>query len=162
MMLRKTLVAVSSTVLFAASASSIAAQTPPSPGQGPGPQGGGMALPRTADEVQPWADRLFARLDANQDAAITGNELAVLSQGDVAARGGSRLRAMISQSDTSRDARVSSEELSDGAARMFARMDRNSDGRLADDEMPQPPARPAPVPMPMPSPEPMPMPTPEG
>jgi hypothetical protein len=49
---------------------------------------------------------------------------------------------MIVQSDTSRDSRISAEELTAGAQRMFARMDTNGDGNLADDELPQGPARP--------------------
>lgn len=125
-------------------ATTAAAQTPP--------HGGGMfGLPRTAEAVQPWADRLFARLDANQDAAITGDELAILADPTVAAMGGSRLRAMIAQSDASRDARISSEEMAAGARRMFDRMDRNGDGRLDDDELPPPPAPPAPIPLPAPT-----------
>ena len=128
-------------------------------GGGPGGgMGGGMtATPRTAEAVQPWAARLFTQLDANADAAITGNELAVLANPVVAAMGGSRLRAMIVQSDASRDSRISAEELAAGAQRMFSRMDRNSDGRLDDDELPQPPPRPAPMTMPPPA-DPMPFP----
>lgn len=119
------------------------------PGRGPG-MGSGMGadmftLPRTADAVAPWADGLFTRLDANQDGNITGNELAILANPTVAAMGGSRLRAMIAQSDTSRDSRISREELSAGARRMFNRMDRDGDGRLSDAEMPRPPAPPAPI-----------------
>ncbi|MBB4082707.1 EF-hand domain-containing protein [Brevundimonas lenta] len=161
MTLRQTLSAASAAVLLSALSGAALAQTPP-PGAAPQQQRGGMGLPRTSDEVQPWADRLFGRLDANQDGAITGDELAFLSQGEVASRGGSRIRAMVSQSDSSRDARVSQEELSAGAARTFARMDVNGDGRLSDDELPQAP-RPAQVQMPpMPSADPMPMPTPDA
>ena len=119
------------------------------PGAGPGMGGAGMlTLPRTADAVAPWADGLFTRLDANQDGNITGNELAILANPMVAAMGGSRLRAMIAQSDANRDSRISREELAAGAQRMFNRMDRNGDGRLSDAEMPQPPARPAPIAIP--------------
>jgi len=115
------------------------------PGAPPGMGGAGMlSLPRTADAVAPWADGLFTRLDDNQDDNITGNELAILANPTVAAMGGSRLRAMIAQSDSSRDSRISREELAAGAQRMFNRMDRNGDGRLSDAEMPQPPAPPAP------------------
>lgn len=122
----------------------------PAPAQTP-PPAGGMRLPRASDEVAPWADRLFVRLDANQDAMITGGELAVLANPTVAAMGGSRLRAMIAQSDASRDSRISREEMAAGAQRMFSRMDRDGDGRLADEELPQPPTRPAAVPMPAPT-----------
>lgn len=134
-------------VLLAAFAGAAAAQTPPMPP----PPGGSMGLPPTAEAVEPWAGRLFARLDANQDASITGDELAPLADPAIAAQGGSRLRAMISQSDSSRDSRISREELAAGAQRMFARMDRNGDGRLADDELPQRPAPPAPLTMPPPA-----------
>jgi hypothetical protein len=125
-----------------------------------GGMGGGLSLPRAAAEVTPWADRLFSRLDANADGAITGDEMALLTRPEVASRGGGRLRAMISQSDSSRDARVSREELDVGAQRMFARMDANADGVLSDDEMPPPPAPPRPMTIPMPQPAPMPMPMP--
>lgn len=125
------------------------------PGGGPGAGGmGGMgggggggaemfSPPRDADAVAPWAQRLFTRLDANQDASITGNELAILANPMVASMGGSRLRAMIAQSDSSRDSRISLEEMTAGAQRMFNRMDTNGDGRLSDAELPRP-AAPAP------------------
>lgn len=126
--------------------------------------GGGMGmLPRSADGVPAWAGRIFARLDANADGAITGNEMTVLTQEPVASMGGGRLRAMISQSDANRDARVSGEEFEAGALRAFQRMDANGDGQLSDDELPRPPAaaRPTAIPMPTQS-EPMPMPMPDG
>lgn len=117
-----------------------------------------MMIARTLDEVPAWADRMFARLDANQDAAITADELTVLTRGPAGAMGGGRLRTMVAQSDASGDGRISREELGAGAARMFARMDANGDGRLSDEELPRPPAAPAPAAVPMPAPEPMPMP----
>ncbi|MDQ3125267.1 MAG: hypothetical protein M3Q74_06635 [Pseudomonadota bacterium] len=119
---------------------------------GPGMGGGGMtALPRSADAVAPWSGGLMTRLDVNQDGAITGNELAVLANPTVAAMGGSRMRAMIVQSDANRDSRINAEELAAGAQRMFTRMDRNGDGQLADDELPQRPPAPAPMAMPPPA-----------
>ena len=121
----------------------------PAGGPGAGGMGGGgggaemFSPPRAADDVAPWAERLFTRLDANQDASITGNEMAILANPMVASMGGSRLRAMIAQSDSSRDSRVSLEEMTAGAQRMFNRMDTNGDGRLSDAELPRP-AAPAP------------------
>lgn len=109
---------------------------------------GMLTLPRTAEAIQPWAERVFARLDANQDGAVTGDELAILASPTVAAMGGSRLRAMIVQSDANRDSRISAEEFAAGAHRMFNRLDRNGDGRLSDEELPQPPAPPRPVAIP--------------
>jgi len=127
----------------------------PVPGPGAGGMSGGMAgggaelfsTPRAADAVAPWAERLFTRLDANQDASITGNEMAILANPMVASMGGSRLRAMIAQSDSSRDSRISLEEMTAGAQRMFNRMDTNGDGRLSEAELPRAsaPARPGPV-----------------
>lgn len=116
-------------------------------GMGPG-MGGGMgggaaemfSLPRTSDAVSPWAGRLFSRLDANQDSSVTGNEMALLANPMVASMGGSRLRAMIAQSDANRDSRISLEEMTAGAQRMFNRMDTNGDGRLSDAELPRPAA----------------------
>jgi len=115
-----------------------------------GVMGGGFgaeifSMPRTAEAVAPWAERLFTRLDANQDGVITGNELAILANPTVAAMGGSRLRAMIAQSDANRDSRISLEEMTAGAQRTFNRMDVNGDGRLSDAELPRPPAPPAPI-----------------
>ena len=112
-------------------------------GMGAGMGGGGAEMfspPRTADAVTPWAERLFTRLDANQDSNVTGNELAVLANPMVASMGGSRLRAMIAQSDANRDSRISLEEMTAGAQRMFNRMDTNGDGRLSDAELPRPAA----------------------
>ncbi|MFN3669436.1 MAG: EF-hand domain-containing protein [Brevundimonas sp.] len=134
-------------------AGAVAAQTPPN--------GGGMGLPPAAEEVEAWAGRLFARLDANQDGAVTGDELAVLANPTVSAMGGSRLRAMVVQSDADRNARISAEEMTAGAQRMFSRMDRDGDGRLSEDERPQRPARAAPVVIPPADPMPFPD-TPDG
>ena len=130
-------------------------------GAGSGGQGGGMGPPRALADVPAWADRLFGRLDANQDDAITGEELAVLSSGPAAAMGGGRLRRMIAQSDSSNDGRISREELTAGTERMFTRMDANGDGALSDAELPRPPAPPQAPSIPMPAPEPEPMPMPE-
>lgn len=139
-------------IILAALAGSAAAQTPPPPGGGPGGgMGGGMSLPRTSEAVAPWSARIFARMDANQDASITGNELAILANPTVAAMGGSRMRAMIVQSDANRDSRISAEELAAGAQRAFNRMDANGDGQLSDDELPQRPAAPPPIAMPPPA-----------
>ena len=140
--------------LICALAGAAAAQTPP-PGAG---MGGGMGpngmmgLPRAADAVSAWSARIFSRMDTNQDGGITGDELAILANPTVAAMGGSRMRAMIVQSDANRDSRISAEEFAAGAQRMFNRLDVNGDGRLSDDELPRPPE--APPAMRIPAPEP--------
>lgn len=184
MRLRPILLAAPAILLLSASAALAQTPSPPGAPQGPppgapqtasqgGPPGGpqvvrpgGMAmgqLPRSADAVPAWAERIFGRLDANADGAITGNEMTILTQEPVASMGGGRLRAMISQSDANRDARVSREEFEAGALRAFHRMDANGDGQLSDDELPQPPAPPRPMSIPMPAPaNPMPMPMPDG
>ena len=172
MSLRFALLAFASATLL--SAGSAAAQDPataPAPPEarsapgGPMPGGrgmgggGGLGPPAERAQVAPWADRLFTRLDADQDDRITGAELQVLTQGPMGPMGGGRLRAMISQSDRSGDARISREEMVAGAERMFDRMDRNGDGRLDESERPAPPApRAAPMPIPAPQAEPFPMP----
>src|SRR5688572_20667695 len=94
-----------SLVSLAAGVSVAAAQVTlvPSPGQGAAPgaaPAAAMAPPADRAQVGPWADRFFTRLDTDQNDALTGGELMVLTQGGVAAMGGGRLRAMISQSDT--------------------------------------------------------------
>lgn len=129
------------------------AQTPP-----PGGPGTGMGPPPALADVPVWAGRIFNRLDANQDDAVTGDELAVLSSGPAASMGGGRLRRMIAQSDASNDGRISRDELTAGAERMFTRMDANGDGVLSGDELPRPPAPPRAPAVPMPQPEPMPFP----
>lgn len=127
-------------------------------------RGGGMgALPHSRAEMEPWAERVFGRLDANADGAITGNELTILTQEPVASMGGGRLRALVSQSDANRDARVTREEFGAGALRAFDRMDANGDGQLSEEERPQPPASQRPLAIPMPAPaNPMPMPMPDA
>jgi len=134
------------------------AQTPPGNGMGAG-MGRGMGPPPALADVPAWADRVFDRLDANQDGAVTGDELAVLSSGPAAAMGGGMLRRMIAQSDANNDGRISREELTAGAERMFRRMDVNGDGVLSDDERPRPPTPPNAPTVPMPTqPEPDPFP----
>ena len=166
---------VLATLLFAPAVAF--AQTPPPAGpqttvmtvpRGAGmPQGavqGGnfLSLPRTLDELEPWADRVFARLDANGDGSITGEEMGLLTREPIAALGGGRLRALISQSDANRDARVSREEFGAGALRAFQRLGANGDGRLSEEEMPNPTMqRPMSITMP-PRADPMPMPMPDG
>jgi hypothetical protein len=134
---------------------------PAAPAAAQTPAGGGMGPPPVLNDVPTWAGRVFDRLDADQDAAVTGQELAVLSSGPAAAMGGGRLRRMIAQSDSSNDGRISREELIAGAERMFRRMDSNGDGVLSADEMPRPPAPPRPPAIPMPAAQPEPMPFPE-
>ncbi len=124
----------------------------------PGGPGTGMGPPPALSDVPTWAGRIFDRLDANADGAVTGEELAVLSSGPAAAMGGGRLRRMIAQSDASNDGRISRDELTAGAERMFRRMDANGDGVLSEDERPRPPAPPRAPAVPMPQPEPMPFP----
>ncbi len=147
----KTLAAAAAALILAGPA---AAQTPPGAGGGMA----GMGLPSTLDGTAAWAERLFGRLDADQDGAVTGQEMAVLSQGPIGAMGGSRLRRMIAQSDSSNDGRVSREEMVAGAERMFRRLDADGDGVLSEAERPRPPARSQPPAIPMPAAEPMPMP----
>lgn len=151
--------AIGALCLFAAPA---LAQTPPDgapPGAGQGNgMGRGMGPPTALTDVPVWAGRIFDRLDANADDAVTGDELAVLSSGRAAAMGGGRLRRMIAQSDASNDGRISREELTAGAERMFRRMDADGDGVLSENERPRPPAPPQAPAIPMPQPEPMPFP----
>lgn len=148
-MTHRPLALIAPLVLLLAVAGNAAAQTPPPggpagagmPRAGMGPNGM-MGLPRTGDRVTEWSDRIFTRMDANHDDSITGDELAILANPTVAAMGGSRMRAMIVQSDSDHNSHITAEELAAGSQRMFARMDRNGDGVLSDDELPQRPAAP--------------------
>ncbi|MGQ3041189.1 MAG: EF-hand domain-containing protein [Brevundimonas sp.] len=157
-----------SLIALLTSAPALAQDVPQSPPPGGAARMGGggmmgMMLPRTTADVGPWSGRVFTRLDGNQDGSITADELSMLMRPEVARMGGSRLRAMISQSDSNRDARVSREEFDAGALRMFQRMDANGDGQLTGEELPQPPAQARPMPIPMPTqPDPMPMPFPDS
>jgi hypothetical protein len=150
-------------VSAAVGSSAASAQTTPASTTVQAP-GVGIAPPTDRAQVSAWADRLFTRLDADQNAALTSGELLVLTQGGAAAMGGGRLRAVIAQSDASGDSRISREELAAGAERLFTRMDVNGDGRLTGDELPRPPASPRAPSMPTaPAPDPFPpMPEPEG
>lgn len=109
-----------------------AGRLPRGPRQGP-------EQPRTLAEIQIRNARIFARLDANADGAVTDEELATLSSGPMGNRGGGRLREMLSRADTDRNSRITLEELRTGAAARFARMDADGDGVLSDAERPERP-----------------------
>lgn len=126
---------------IAAPASQDAQDVSPPPTDNPGmmPRGQAARPPQTLAQMQARNDQMFARLDANADGAITGDELAVLTGGPQGARGGGRLREMIARADADRNARITLEELRSGTAQRFARMDANGDGVVTDEERPDRP-----------------------
>lgn len=103
------------------------------------PRGQGPRPPQTLAEMQARNDQVFARLDANADRAITGDELAALSRGPQGARGGGRMREMIARADADGNSRITLEEIQSAAARRFARLDANGDGVVTDEERPDRP-----------------------
>jgi len=103
------------------------------------PRGPGTRPPQTLAEMQARNDRIFARLDANADGAITGAELAVLASGPQGGRAGGRIREMFSRADADRNSRITLEEIRDATAGRFARMDADGDGVVTDEERPDRP-----------------------
>ena len=103
------------------------------------PRGPGPRPPQTLAEMQARNDRIFARLDANADGAITGAELAVLASGPQGGRAGGRIREMFSRADADRNSRITLEEIRDATAGRFARMDADGDGVVTDEERPDRP-----------------------
>lgn len=73
-------------------------------------------------EFMAQSDKRFARLDANGDGEISGDELP----------GRGRLLA---STDTNKDGKISKAEYSAQAAARFAKMDTNGDGKITPDEM---------------------------
>jgi len=103
------------------------------------PRGPGTRPPQTLADMQARNDRIFARLDANADGAITGAELAVLASGPQGGRAGGRIREMFSRADADRNSRITLEEIRDATAGRFARMDADGDGVVTDEERPDRP-----------------------
>ena len=100
------------------------------------PGGRGMDGPQTLEAMQARQDRLFDRLDADQDDAITAAELAGLSR--IMPQGAGRMRAMIARADANNDARITRDEMRAAGEARFRQMDRNGDGVIGPDERPQP------------------------
>lgn len=74
-------------------------------------------------EFMARADQRFAKLDANGDGQLSGDELG--------GRGGNRLMA----ADTNKDGKISKAEYMAQAAERFAKLDANGDGKISPDEM---------------------------
>ncbi|WEJ99885.1 MAG: EF-hand domain-containing protein [Candidatus Sphingomonas phytovorans] len=74
-------------------------------------------------EFMARAEQRFAKLDANGDGQLSGDELG--------GRGGGRLMA----ADTNKDGKISKAEYMAQAAERFARLDANGDGKISPDEM---------------------------
>lgn len=97
----------------------------------------------TADEWQANSLQRFVRLDANGDGAVTIEEMTAHHGKGMHGTGkpdGQRLMkghdGMMDQADSNGDGQLSKSEWDAAGTEMFARLDMNSDGRIAADEFP--------------------------
>jgi hypothetical protein len=135
-------VASSTLAALALVAGSVSAQTAP-------PTGRGMDGPQTLEAMQARQDRMFDRLDADHDDAVTAAELSGLSR--IMPQGAGRMRAMIARADANNDARITRDELRAAGEARFHHMDENGNGVIDPEERPQRPQQaPAPAAVPMP------------
>ena len=117
---------------------------------------GRMIPPETLEVSLQRSDRMFDRLDADRDGAITQAEIAAMGQraqgqggqgpGPGPGRGGGRGAGMMGQmfatADADGDSRITREEMRTSATARFREQDRNGDGLVSADERPAFPGRP--------------------
>jgi len=121
---------------------------------------GSMIPPETLEVSLQRSDRMFDRLDADRDGAITQAEIAAMGQraqgqgvqgqggqgpGPGPGRGGGRGAGMMGQmfatADADGDSRITREEMRMSATARFREQDRNGDGLVSADERPAFPGR---------------------
>lgn len=127
-----------------------------------GPSGGPGGFLKSADlnkdgvidqtEFQTTRDKWFTELDTSKDGFVTADELKVFGDkmhaewakkhGDRAdqkpgGKHGNFSERILKRVDTDQDGKISKAEFDAGGAKLFARLDDNSDGKIASDEMPQ-------------------------
>jgi Ca2+-binding EF-hand superfamily protein len=132
-----------------------------------GPNGGHGGFLKSADlnkdgvidqtEFQTTRDKWFADLDANKDGFVSADELKAFgdkmhaewakkhadqaaNQPDSDKTGGKHgdfSQRILKRVDTDKDGKISKAEFDAEGTKLFAKLDENSDGKIASDEMPQ-------------------------
>ena len=128
-----------------------------------GPMGGPGGFLKSADlnkdgaieqsEFQTARDKWFAELDTNKDGFVAADELKAFGDkmhaewakkhGDQAAnkpadgKHGDFTQRILERVDTDKDGKISKAEFDAEGAKLFAKLDENGDGKIAQNEMPQ-------------------------
>ncbi len=127
-----------------------------------GPSGGHGGFLKSADlnkdgvidqtEFQTTRDKWFADLDANKDGFVTADELKAFGDkmhaewakkhADQAAnkpegKRGDFSQRILERVDTDKDGKISKAEFDAEGSKLFAKLDENGDGKIAQNEMPQ-------------------------
>ncbi|UUL83694.1 EF-hand domain-containing protein [Sphingomonas qomolangmaensis] len=100
-----------------------------------------MAPPATSAEMIERADRMFARMDANNDGQVTQAERTAMREAVAERRearakrwamkkGGRGGERMLARVDANKDGNISREEFRAQASQRFAKLDTNADGRV--------------------------------
>ncbi len=107
---------------------------------------GSMIPPETLEVSLQRSDRMFDRIDADGDGAITEAEIVAMGQqaqgqgGGAAGRGGGRgagmMARMFATADIDGDTRITRDEMRTSATARFREQDRNGDGLVSADERP--------------------------
>jgi Ca2+-binding EF-hand superfamily protein len=80
----------------------------------------------------------FSRIDANGDGKITEKEISAVAQKMQSQQGGQMAERFMKRFDVNSDGVVTANEIQQRQKKMFARFDRNKDGKLEMTEMPKP------------------------
>ena len=131
-----------------------------------GPNGGPGGFLKSADlnkdgvidqtEFQTSRDKWFADLDADKDGFVTADELKAFGDkmhaewakkhadqatngkpADAQRKHGDFSQRILERVDTDKDGKISKAEFDAEGSKLFAKLDRNSDGKVAENEMPQ-------------------------
>ncbi|PZO03117.1 MAG: hypothetical protein DCF28_07840 [Alphaproteobacteria bacterium] len=110
---------------------------------------GSMIPPETLEVSLQRSDRMFDRMDADADGALTEAEIAAMGQrargqggpgGGAALQGGGRgagmMARMFATADMDGDTRITRDEMRTSATARFREQDRNGDGLVSADERP--------------------------
>jgi Ca2+-binding EF-hand superfamily protein len=86
----------------------------------------------TADELKAFGDKMHAAWQQKHADATSGSQTA-----PDAARGDKMVQHLMTRVDTDKDGKISKAEFDTESAAMFKRLDKNNDGKIAADELPQ-------------------------